>query len=557
MRGVSVGDLLGTLDEAMTARVVTDVPDARERSRFAHVLIRDALYDSLTPARRVSLHRAAAGVLEDDAELAYHAMAGNDLEKALACAQRAGDRALGLLAYEEAARLYDVALAAKPDERTRCELMLGRGEAEMRAGQALDAKETFVAAAEVARRLGLDRELARAAAGYGGLIVWSRAGDDARLVPLLEEGLAALGDDEIELRVRLLARLAGALRDEPSRERRDALSREAVELARSAGDSAALAYALVGRAHAITSPDTITEFDELATELTEVAAAVGDRERVEAGHVLRVMARHLLGDMDGAAADLDAASRIADELRQPVHLWEVLGIRATLAVSEGRFDEADALIDSTLAAGEHALPESAVAHHRMQRAALCEFLGGLEAMEPLLAALVTEQPARPVFACALAHAHALLKRTSDAQLELAALTRNGVVRLPFDQEWLLGVALLAETCALISDVAAAAALYAALLPWEALNAVDQSEGCRGSAARHLGLLATVLARWNDAERHFERALAANERMGFRPWLARTQEDFARMLRVRGDVARAAALEATALATYEELGAAPA
>jgi tetratricopeptide (TPR) repeat protein len=225
-------------------------------------------------------------------------------------------------------------------------------------------------------------------------------------------------------------------------------------------------------------------------------------------------------------------------------------------VSEGRFDEADALIDSSFAAGEHALPESAVAHHRMQRAALCEFLGGLEAMEPLLAALVTEQPARPVFACALAHAHALLKRTSDAQLELAALTRNGVVRLPFDQEWLLGVALLAETCAHVSDVAAAAALYAALLPWEALNAVDQSEGCRGSAARHLGLLATVLARWNDAERHFERALAANERMGFRPWVARTQEDFARMLRARGDDARAAALEATALATYEELGAAP-
>ena len=38
------------------------------------------------------------------------------------------------------------------------------------------------------------RELARAAAGYGGRIIWARAGDDARLVPLLEEGLAALGE---------------------------------------------------------------------------------------------------------------------------------------------------------------------------------------------------------------------------------------------------------------------------------------------------------------------------------------------------------------------------
>jgi predicted ATPase len=117
---VSVDELLETLDEAMTARVVSDVPGASTRSRFAHVLIRDALYDSLTSARRVYLHRKAVDVLEDDAELAFHAMAGNDFETARVCAQRAGDRALALLAYEEAARLYDTALRANPDERARC-----------------------------------------------------------------------------------------------------------------------------------------------------------------------------------------------------------------------------------------------------------------------------------------------------------------------------------------------------------------------------------------------------------------------------------------------------
>jgi hypothetical protein len=48
----------------------------------------------------------------------------------------------------------------------------------------------------------------------------------------------------------------------------------------------------------------------------------------------------------------------------------------------------------------------------------------------------------------------------------------------------------------------------------------------------------------------------NERMGFRPWLARTQQDYAGMLRRHGDE-RATALETAALAIYEELGAAPA
>jgi hypothetical protein len=71
--------------------------------------------------------------------------------------------------------------------------------------------------------------------------MYARAGRDDGLVPLLEEGLAALAKEEVELRARILARLAGALRDEHSRDRRDRLSREAVEPARSSGDSAALA----------------------------------------------------------------------------------------------------------------------------------------------------------------------------------------------------------------------------------------------------------------------------------------------------------------------------
>ena len=58
-RCVSDDDLLDTLDEAMAARVVSDVPETPGRLRFAHVLIRDALYEGLTTARRVRLHRLA------------------------------------------------------------------------------------------------------------------------------------------------------------------------------------------------------------------------------------------------------------------------------------------------------------------------------------------------------------------------------------------------------------------------------------------------------------------------------------------------------------------
>ena len=48
----------------MAARVVSDLPGSPGRLRFAHVLIRDTLYEGLTTARRVRLHRAAVEALE-------------------------------------------------------------------------------------------------------------------------------------------------------------------------------------------------------------------------------------------------------------------------------------------------------------------------------------------------------------------------------------------------------------------------------------------------------------------------------------------------------------
>ena len=60
----------------------------------------------------------------------------------------------------------------------------------------------------------------------------------------------------------------------------------------------------------------------------------------------------------------------------------------------------------------------------------------------------------------------------------------------------------------------------------------------------------------QAEQHYERALAANARMGARPWLAHTQRDFARMLHSRngsGDRERAHELLARARDSYRELG----
>src|SRR5262249_14888052 len=148
-------------------RVLSDVPGASARKRFAHVLVRDTLYDGLKPKLRNELHHQVLKALEKLygsepgphlAELAHHAVSARYFDKGLSYAQRAGDRALALLAYEEAARLYELALQVLElgkleDPRVRCELLLGRGEAEARMGDAV-ASTTFLEAAQLARSAG-------------------------------------------------------------------------------------------------------------------------------------------------------------------------------------------------------------------------------------------------------------------------------------------------------------------------------------------------------------------------------------------------------------------
>ncbi len=69
-------------------------------------------------------------------------------DKAIEYAKRAGDRALALLADEEAARLYRLALRIvdatnRPDTEARAELLLALADVQTRAGASPSAKETL------------------------------------------------------------------------------------------------------------------------------------------------------------------------------------------------------------------------------------------------------------------------------------------------------------------------------------------------------------------------------------------------------------------------------
>ena len=83
-------------------------------------------------------------------------------------------------------------------------------------------------------------------------------------------------------------------------------------------------------------------------------------------------------------------------------------------------------------------------------------------------------------------------------------------------EWFFGASLLAEVCERLGEPAPAPRLYEALLPYGDYVVITHPEINLGSAARYLGLLASVMGRTDEAVSHFERAVAANRADGVSP-----------------------------------------
>jgi len=357
------------------------------------------------------------------------------------------------------------------------------------------------------------------------------------------------------LRARVLACLAVALRDQPDRGPRDALSREAVALARASGDPATLGYTLSCRLNALMGPGDPQGRLAIAEELRSVARAAQDMELESGGEHHRAMVFLETGRIGDYREALDAVERLAAALHMPAARFMATVVKASLALLEGRFADAEALVDSALRFGASSVPWDAVIFSRVQRFALRSEDGRLAEMEPVIRRSVAEFPTRPLFRCLLTRLLAELGDEDGARSVFEELAADRFAIIPANNDLLLSMGHLAEVAWFLRDADRGAVLHGLLLPYQGLVA-DTLESSTGAVDRYLGLAAMTAGDLEAAERHLQDALQLNARIGARPWAARTQRDLADVLLARdrpGDRERAVELLAAALGTARRLG----
>jgi tetratricopeptide (TPR) repeat protein len=519
-------------------------PLDEDRFRFSHVLLRDALYDSIPRERRMELHRLAADACLSCAEgkpswsePAHHLLLAGDgcRERAIEAARCAGEQALGQLAFDEAVGWFERALAELGRLREipalgRYELLLALGRARLLNGDIDGGRALCAEAADIARSSGAPKLLARAALDYGSVFLYAQVSDT--LVGLLQEALASLPPDESRLRVRVMARLAAAQQPAPDPRGPFTLAHRAVALARSEGDAAVLLEVLASAGSALADLAPPGERAPLDREHLALAERLGDaNETLRAA--LRVMLDAFeLADLSSLEGALSVIQRSAERIASPHALWRAALAQAMAHTFRGRFELAREEAARAARFADHARDPNAPAILSFQRLLTHDVLGDDAAV------LAAAPGLRATFAKGRLD-HLLLDL-----LERVAQVRSGRLREPcaadphavetfFALGDPSGLALLSEVALVTRDLRLCERVYQRLRSEESTRCFVSwglvAFFAGGPWALYVARLASALGLTRDAEAAFDQALAATEAAGAAPYGVWTRLHLARHL----------------------------
>jgi DNA-binding CsgD family transcriptional regulator len=549
----TVADAVELLAPAAALGLVTP-PDGGAVA-LSHALVRDAVYATVPPQRRLALHRRVAELLEPRAvgrddragAVARHWVRAGEPALAVPWAVRAADDARTGGDYAEAEDYLQLALdALAPDTGAdEAELLLDLARVQTLAGRVHESVRTCRRAAAVGERTGRPDVVARAAVTVQG---FGYPGVNRAVEQLCRRALT--GDIDGGLSARVSAALACALTEIGDLgEAREHAERA---MAAAAGDRHAELDAILAGAMVAQDPRLGIDRIALGRRSVELSGPTGRPLAALWGHLWIADAAAQAGDLATAEAHVAAIGGVAEQTGLPVARWHHLRRRAALAAMKGDFDLTRRLSAQAQALTAGWSDESAEGVAIGHSVFLALLRGDPSDLTPGWRH-VLDDDRQPLVARAGLAAALMLDGDPDHARALYTPLVEQLERTP-DARRLPGVGYLCEVALGLSDVAGCRTLRAVLTEIFRDQVVFGTGSIfyQGSLARTRAELALVCGDTATAAAEFAEAERVNTALGARPYLARTRGGLARLAHATGDLvgatryARSAAAQARAL-----------